>query len=67
MAAVIPLVALQVPDAIAWSVPPPLAGAGSATLVSLLRASGLALPAMAVAASIAALAVRWLARSCWPG
>ena len=60
VAAVIPLVALQVPDAIAWSIPPPLAGAGSATLVSVLRASGLALPAMAVAASIAALAVRWL-------
>jgi hypothetical protein len=60
VAAVIPLVALQVPDAIAWSVPAPLASAGTATLVSVLRASGLALPAMAVAASIAALAVRWL-------
>ncbi len=60
VAAVIPLVALQVPDAIAWSIPASLANAGTDTLVSVLRASGLALPAMAVAASIAALAVRWL-------
>ena len=60
VAAVIPLVALQVPDAIAWSIPPSLAGSGANTVVSVLRASGLALPAMAVAASIAALAVRWL-------
>ena len=58
--AVVPLVALQVPDAIAWSVPAPLAGQGTAALTSVLRASGLALPAMAVAGSVAALAVRWL-------
>jgi hypothetical protein len=59
VATVIPLVVLQIPDAIAWSLPPRLAG-GPAAVASLLRASGLALPAMAVAGSLAALAVRWL-------
>ncbi len=60
MATVIPLVVLQIPDAIAWSLPPRLAGGGPAAVASLLRASGVALPAMAVAGSLAALAVRWL-------
>ena len=59
-ATVIPLVVLQIPDAIAWSLPPRLASGGPAAVASLLRASGLALPAMAVAGSVAALAVRWL-------
>jgi hypothetical protein len=59
VATVIPLVVLQIPDAIAWSLPPRLAG-GPAVVASLLRASGLAQPAMAVAGSLAALAVRWL-------
>ena len=60
VATVIPLVVLQIPDAIAWSLPPRLAAGGPAAVASLLRASGLALPAMAVAGSVAALAVRWL-------
>ena len=60
VATVIPLVVLQIPDAIAWSLPPRLAAGGSAVVASLLRASGLALPAMAVAGSPTALAVRWL-------
>ena len=60
VATVIPLVVLQIPDAIAWSLPPRLAAGGPAVVASLLRASGLALPAMAVAGSLAALAVRWL-------
>jgi hypothetical protein len=60
VATVIPLVVLQIPDAIAWSLPPRLASGGPAAVASLLRASGLALPAMAVAGSVAALAVRWL-------
>jgi hypothetical protein len=55
---VIPLAVAQIPDAIAWSLPPRLAAGGPAAVTSLLRASGLALPAMAVAASLAALAVR---------
>jgi len=57
---VIPLVVLQIPDAVAWVVPPPVAAAGPGAVASLLRASGLALPAMAVAGSLAALMVRWL-------
>ena len=58
VATVIPLVVLQIPEAIAWSLPPRLAAGGPAAVASL-RASGLALPAMAVAGSGAALAVRW--------
>jgi hypothetical protein len=57
---VIPLVVLQIPDAVAWVVPPRVAAAGPGAVASLLRASGLALPAMAVAGSLAALMVRWL-------
>jgi hypothetical protein len=57
---VIPLVVLQVPDAVAWVVPPRAAAAGPGAVASLLRAPGLALPAMAVAGSLAALMVRWL-------
>ncbi len=60
VATVIPLVVLQIPDAIAWSPPPRLATGGPAIVTSLLRASGLALPAMAVAGALAAPAVRWL-------
>jgi len=41
-------------------VPPRVAAAGPGAVASLLRASGLALPAMAVAGSLAALMVRWL-------
>jgi hypothetical protein len=55
---VVPLAVAQIPDAIAWSLPPRLAAAGPDAVTSLLRASGLALPAMAVAGSLAALAVR---------
>jgi hypothetical protein len=58
VAAVIPLAVVQIPDAIAWALPPRLADAGPATVASLLRVSGLALPAMAIAAPLAALAVR---------
>jgi hypothetical protein len=57
---VIPLVVLQIPDAVAWVVPPWVAAVGPGAVASLLRASGLALPAMAVAGSLAALTVRWL-------
>jgi hypothetical protein len=57
---VVPLAIAQIPDAIAWSLPPRLAAGGPTAVTSLLRASGLALPAMAVAASLAALAVRWM-------
>ena len=60
VATVVPLAAIQIPDAIAWSLPPRLAAGGPAVVTSLLRASGLALPAMAVTGSLAALAVRWL-------
>ncbi len=60
VATVVPLAVIQIPDAIAWSLPPHLAAGGPAVMASLLRASGLALPAMAVAGSLAALAVRWL-------
>jgi hypothetical protein len=58
VATVVPLAVAQIPDAIAWSLPPRLAAAGPDAVTSLLRASGLALPAMAVAGSLAALAVR---------
>ena len=60
MVTVIPLVVLQIPDAVAWVVPPRVAAAGPGAVTSLLRASGLALPAMAVAGSLAAMMVRWL-------
>jgi hypothetical protein len=60
VATVVPLAAAQIPDAIAWSLPPRLAAGGPAAVTSLLRASGLALPAMAVAGALAALAVRWM-------
>ena len=60
MATVVPLAVTQIPDAIAWSLPPRLAAGGPAAVTSLLRASGLALPAMVVTGSLAALAVRWL-------
>src|ERR1700683_3309650 len=58
VAAVIPLAVLQIPDALAWSLPARYAGAGPGALASLLRAAGLALPAMAVAAPFGALATR---------
>lgn len=54
--AVVPLALLQVPDAIEWAVPARFASA--AALTSLLRASGLALTAMAIAAPLGGLAVR---------
>ncbi len=60
VATVVPLAVAQIPDAIAWSLPPRLAAGGPAVVTGVLRASGLALPAMAVAGSLAALAVRWL-------
>jgi len=60
VATVIPLVMVQIPDAIAWSLPPRLAAGGPAAMAGMLRASGLALPVMAVAGSLAALAVRRL-------
>ena len=58
VAAVVPLAVLQIPDAIAWSLPPQFAVAGPNALASLLRAASLALPAMAVAAPFGALATR---------
>ena len=60
VATVVPLAVAQIPDAIAWSLPPRLAAGGPDVVTSVLRASGLALPAMAVAGSLAALAVRWM-------
>ena len=60
VATVVPLAVAQIPDAIAWSLPPRLAAGGPDVVTSVLRASGLALPAMAVAGSLAALGVRWL-------
>jgi hypothetical protein len=60
VATVVPLAVAQIPDAIAWSLPPRLAAGGPDAVTGLLRASGLALPAMAVAGSLAALAVRWM-------
>jgi hypothetical protein len=65
VAAVIPLCLLQAPNAIAWALGPAggVAG-GPGTSVAVLRAAGLALPAMAGVAGIAGLAViRWRA---WP-
>jgi hypothetical protein len=58
VAAVVPLAVLQIPDAIAWSLPSQFAAAGPNALASLLRAASLALPAMAVAAPCGALATR---------
>jgi hypothetical protein len=58
VATVIPLAVLQIPDAIAWSLPSQFAAAGPNALASLLRAASLALPAMAVAAPVGALATR---------
>jgi hypothetical protein len=58
VAAVVPLAVLQIPDAIAWSLPSQFAAAGPNALASLLRAASLALPAMAVAAPFGALATR---------
>ncbi len=60
MTAVMPLVVLQIPDAIAWALPSRVVAGGPATVASLLRASGLALPVMAAAAPLGALAVRRL-------
>ena len=56
MLAVVPLALLQIPDAIEWAVPARFASPQAMT--SLLRASGLALSAMAVAAPLGGLAVR---------
>lgn len=53
---VVPLALLQVPDAIEWAVPARFASPQA--LTSLLRASGLALSAMAIAAPLGGLAVR---------
>ena len=58
VAVVVPLAVLQIPDAIAWSVPAPFATAGPNALASLMRAADLALPAMAAAAPFGALAIR---------
>jgi hypothetical protein len=60
VAAVVPLAVLQIPSAFTSTLPPRLAGAGPHAAASLVRASGLALPAMAVAAPLGALAVRRL-------
>src|ERR1035441_3573506 len=60
VAVVIPLVALQIPNAIAWALPARMAAAGPNVGASLLRASGLGLPALAIAAPFGALAVRRL-------
>jgi hypothetical protein len=54
--AVVPLALLQVPDAIAWAIPPQFATPAAVT--NVLRVSGLALTAMAVAAPLGGLAVR---------
>lgn len=56
VAVVLPLALLQVPDAIAWAIPPQFGTPGAVD--GLLRASGLALAAMAVAAPLGGLAVR---------
>jgi MFS family permease len=63
--AVTPLCLLQAPNAIAWALTP-VGGVtgGPGTSIAVLRAAGLALPAMAGVAGIAGLAViRWRA---WP-
>ena len=64
VAVVVPLAMLQLPDAIAWAVPAKFAAAGPGTVTSLLRASGLALTAMAIAVPCGGLAVRRL--RAWP-
>jgi hypothetical protein len=58
VAVVVPLALVQLPDAIAWAVPARFTEAGPAAVTSLLRASGLALTAMAVAVPCGGLAVR---------
>jgi MFS family permease len=58
VAVVVPLALLQLPDAIAWAIPARFADAGPAAVTSLLRMSGLALTAMAVAVPGGGLAVR---------
>ena len=58
VAAVVPLAILQIPDAIAWSLPSQFTATGPNALASLLRAASLALPAMAIAAPFGALATR---------
>ena len=58
VAVVVPLALLQLPDAIAWAVPARFAEAGPSAVTSLLRASGLALTAMAIAVPCGGLAVR---------
>ena len=58
VAVVVPLAVLQIPDAIAWSLPAPFTVAGPNALASLLRGASLTLPAMAVAAPFGALAAR---------
>jgi hypothetical protein len=65
VAAVTPLCLLQAPNAIAWALGPAGGAAGgTGTSAAVLRAAGLALPAMAGAAGIAGLAVvRWRAWS----
>ena len=55
---VLPLALLQLPDAMAWAVPARFAAAGPAAEASLLRASGLAIVAMAIATPLGGLAVR---------
>ena len=54
----VPLAVLQIPDAIAWSLPSQFTATGPNALASLLRAASLALPAMAIAAPFGALATR---------
>jgi hypothetical protein len=60
VAVAVPLAVLQIPDAIAWSLPGPFAAAGPNVVASLVRAAGLAVPVMAAAAPFAALATRRL-------
>jgi hypothetical protein len=64
VAVVVPLALLQLPDAIAWAIPERFAAAGPGAVTSLLRASGLALTAMAIAVPCGGLAVRRL--RAWP-
>jgi hypothetical protein len=64
IATAVPLALLQVPDAIAWAVPAPIAAAGPGAVTGLLRLSGLALTAMVIAAPLGALAVRRV--RAWP-
>jgi hypothetical protein len=58
VAAVVPLAIAQIPNAIAWSFPAQFAATRPNVLASLLRAAGLALPAMAVAVPFGGLAIR---------